>query len=123
MADEERLQIIRQGVVAWNKWRKKHAESFRPELGRAFLDVTDLREANLREANLREANLREAKLGGADLSGAKLSAATLSEADLSGANLRGAQLILTDLRNATLLGSIPLERMRSPSQDKSLSWN
>jgi uncharacterized protein YjbI with pentapeptide repeats len=113
MADEERLQIIRQGVVAWNKWRKKHAESFRPELGRAFLDVTDLREANLREA----------KLGGADLSGAKLSAATLSEADLSGANLRGAQLILTDLRNATLLGSIPLERMRSPSQDKSLSWN
>ena len=59
MAKKEHLDILKQGVNEWNKWRDKNSE-IRPDLSGADLDGADLREANLGEANLRVANLRVA---------------------------------------------------------------
>ena len=56
MANEEHLNILKQGVKVWNKWREENDE-IRP----------DLDEANLVGANLSKANLFNASLSGADL--------------------------------------------------------
>jgi TIR domain/Pentapeptide repeats (8 copies) len=78
MANPEHLQILQQGVEAWNQWRDQYRD-IRPYLGRA-----DLSGANLREANLYRANLFGATLYEADLSRANLTGANLSEVGLLG---------------------------------------
>jgi uncharacterized protein YjbI with pentapeptide repeats len=94
MASKEHLQIIEQGVAAWNEWRNKNPELV-PDLGEANLGRMYLCGAYLSGANLREAYLPEAKLWEANLSGA----------DLSGAELHAAQFVRTDFRGADLSGS------------------
>ena len=86
MANPEHLAKLKEGVAAWNRWRKEN-----PEL------IPDLQEANLTETNLSGADLSEASLRGTDFGGAKL-----LNASLSGADLRGARLTRADLRGATL---------------------
>ena len=73
MANQEHLDILRQGVDAWNAWRAEE-----PSV------VPDLTEAELSGADLSGADL-----SGADLSWANLSGADLCRADLSGAVLSG----------------------------------
>src|SRR2546429_315541 len=48
MANQEHLDIFKQGVDAWNEWRKKHSDIV-PDLIRVDLSGTDLSEANLTE--------------------------------------------------------------------------
>jgi uncharacterized protein YjbI with pentapeptide repeats len=101
MANEEQLAILKQGIPAWNKWRKNFPHT--PiDLIRA-----DLRNANLANARLNEANLNYAKLKGANLSKANLKRADLTMANLADAcctetNFRGANLRKSDLRRADL---------------------
>ena len=76
MANPEHLEILKQGVEAWNKWRADN-----PDV------IPDLSEAKLPGANLFDVNL-----SGAELSSANLTGADLSEADLGGANLMGTDL-------------------------------
>ena len=66
VASEEHLQIIRQGVAAWNDWRKKNPELM-PDLSDA--DLRDLDFAGLRGANLSWANLSWANLNNCSVSG------------------------------------------------------
>ena len=54
MANQEHLDLIKQGIVVWNSWRKQY-----PEV-RAYLIGANLREADLREADLNGAKLQEA---------------------------------------------------------------
>jgi len=82
MANREHLKILKQGVDAWNKWRKENL-GINPDLT--------------------EAKLYEAKLYEADLSEADLSGANLFEAKLTRANLYKAKLIRADLENAKAL--------------------
>lgn len=119
MANPEHLNIIKQGVNAWNQWRAKNPrikpDLSRAELQRAGLTGVDFREAdltladlssavltkgnfhkaNLRRANLRRATLLEADLGEADLTGADLSRANISRASFYGSNLNVAALVET----------------------------
>jgi uncharacterized protein YjbI with pentapeptide repeats len=103
MANPEHLQILRQGVEAWNEWRCQHSDiipdlcniNFRgANLAGVMLDTVDLRGAILDEANLRGANFSGANLGSTYLVGADLSMADLVWANLSKANLSRTDLFL-----------------------------
>ena len=89
MANPEHLEVLKQGVDAWNRWYMKNPE-VQPDLSRADLSGADLGGVNLSRANLSRANLCEAKLRWANLSGANFSEAKLRWANLSRANLQGA---------------------------------
>jgi hypothetical protein len=126
MANKEHLEIIKQGVKTWNRWRIANPR-IKPNLTGVNLRGADLilvdfsdtnlsgaklfttnlfradfREANLSWVNLRDANLKEAGLSEANLYRARLDDANLTKANLSDANLDGAYLIRTNLVNADL---------------------
>src|SRR5258708_4463926 len=86
MANQEHLDLLKQGSSAWNAWRVQHKE-VRPDL--SF-------------ANPNGADLSGADLSGAILYEADLSQADLSQADLSRANLSRTLLVGTNLANTTL---------------------
>jgi len=106
MANQEQLDILKQGVEAWNKWRAKDM-NVRIDLREANLNGSDLSEATLTgailtSADLTMANLLSANLNGANLNGANFYGANLHSADLTCANLRSAKLHDVNLSNATL---------------------
>jgi hypothetical protein len=105
MANPEHVEILKQGVEVWNRWREGNPEVV-PELKGINLSQTPLMGINLSTAILHdakfcEANLREAKLIETDLSRSNLEGAVLNGADFSGA-------ILTDciLRKTRLVSTL-----------------
>ncbi|HVB75253.1 MAG TPA: pentapeptide repeat-containing protein [Ktedonobacteraceae bacterium] len=124
MANQEHLDILKQGVKRWNQWRAeyndiipdlkgagitevnlKEADLHDADLAGVVLNGTYLFDADLRNANLSEAYLIQADLRRANLTGAYLFEARLSEANLWGANLTGADLNGADLHEANLTGA------------------
>ena len=115
MSDPSHIEVLGDGVAAWNAWRKMNGD-LRPDLSESNIKMLelsgiDLTDADMRGVMLAGADLSEALLHGADLSGADLmeadlSGADLSEADLSGANLMGADLSGADLTGTDLNGAI-----------------
>ena len=106
MANQEHLDILKQGVETWNNWREEHPD-IQPDLSgvdlwEATLSGADLSETILIEATLTRADLHEAGLSGADLSGTDLSGADLTRAHLTLANLSGANLTRAHLSEAIL---------------------
>ncbi|WP_458789422.1 pentapeptide repeat-containing protein [Adonisia turfae] len=126
MANPKYVELLKQGVAVWNRWRAKNPEVqivlfdsnwleinpnivglldtdlYRVDLSDADLYGVDLHGADLSRVDLSDANLRGANLRGANLLETNLSDANLSEVDLSWADLRGADLRWTDLVNANL---------------------
>ncbi len=83
MANLEQLNIIKQGVENWNKWREQNT-NIKPDLSES-----DFRQANLQKANLSHANLDKAKLQFSNLREANLKGATglsSSQIDLAKTN-------------------------------------
>ncbi|MDO9714220.1 pentapeptide repeat-containing protein [Paracraurococcus lichenis] len=136
MANADHLDLLRQGVEAWNAWREKEP-SVRPDLSGTDLSFknfrkanfggvdfrganlvwvdfseVDLREANLIEAHLRRADLREADLSRSDLRRANLSVADLRKAKLGSADLKLANLVDARLDRADLTGAKLWETQR-----------
>lgn len=124
MAQKEHLQLLRQGVEAWNVWRKG-SPKVNPNIGHVYdLSDADLKGVTLTGADLTctsflASHLRGAKLDGAnfhgsDLSGTQLDNATLTntfmigahfaEASLRNADLSGANLMMTDFSHTDLTG-------------------
>src|SRR6266571_2045974 len=102
MADQQHLELLRQGGVdSWNTWRRLHPATL-PDLYGADLSGADLGKYNLSTADLREANLHHANLSASDLIEANLNGANLASADLSGARLTGTNLMAANLRGANL---------------------
>lgn len=121
MANKRHLGTLKQGVEAWNKWRKENP-AIKPNLRGAYLvgaqlAGVDLRrtdlvgvdlsgayliEADLELADFFRANLSNAYLWGADLTLADLTMANLRGADLSGAYLNGTHLPSAQLNGANL---------------------
>lgn len=104
MATKKQLEMIRNGVEGWNKWRKENSEVItdlsEADLKRTVLSGTNLIGTNLYGANLFQANLFEANLSRANLSDTNLSRANLSNTNLFIADLSGAKLIGADLSGA-----------------------
>lgn len=100
------LDLIEQGVDAWNRWRSEHPNDC-PELEAVYLFEQSLPGINLRNANLMRACLIGADLSGADLTGANLSgvyanAANFQGACLASANVQDGSLMEADFRQADL---------------------
>jgi len=104
MANDEHLNILRQGVQVWNRWREDHPE-ITPDLEKAKIDIPDLRGINLHKTHMRWAWFNSADFTGADLRDtdfgyAHVAGSTMDSADLRGAYLREAALMDTKFRNA-----------------------
>ncbi len=133
MADGFHEKKFREGVVAWNAWRKNCAyviprledvdlslleRQLSPE-NEAPIDLIGacLDRANLRHATFIAANFQFATLVLADLSDARLEAADFSSADLTGAVLDGADLAGAKLAG-TILAGARLGRVRNLTQEQ-----
>lgn len=101
MANPEHLKILKQGVEAWNKWRKD-TKLDHPDLSGADLHDADFPGIALSGANLHSADLSGTDLSGADLRDAKLGRVWLFMARLCGANLGGANLARANFNGADL---------------------
>ena len=104
MANQEHLEILKQGTDVWNEWRMKHP-GVRPNLSNADLSYADLSSADLSSADLSSANLRGADLGSTILIDATLRDTTLRDASLIDATLEGANLSGANFIDATLKGA------------------
>ncbi len=101
MANQNHLQLIKQGVEVWNKWRTNHPEE-KPDLRAADLSHLKLRGINLSDGLLSKADLTETDLNGAALKDTQLLNTNLTKANLRGANLHGARLSGANLNGANL---------------------
>ena len=101
MANQEHLDMLRQGVEVWNQWREEHPEIL-PDMSRADLHEVDLSGVNFTWTYLHGANLVRSNLVGAQFVEAHLHDADLYVACLVDANLTGAYLSRTNLNRADL---------------------
>jgi uncharacterized protein YjbI with pentapeptide repeats len=130
MANKEQLEILKQGVRAWNEWRVRnnpvidltgaslpgidlssvdiftHLELFHANLTDADLEGADFGGASLVNGDLKSANLRGASLAGADLWGANLDYADLTDTVLYDTDFTEASMTETDFRNSVMDGTI-----------------
>lgn len=109
MANEQYIEVLKQGAVVWNEWRHKQETSRRIKSS-DFAKSLDFTGANLTEIVVRGANLRGADFTGGDLRGTdfrgcNLNRAKFCMADLRKANLRFSVLIDADLSDANLSGA------------------
>ena len=113
MSNPEHLAKLKEGVEAWNQWRKQKPQ-IQPDLcgadlSRADLYGADFSRANLSKADIHWANLRDTSFDGANLAEANLTAvnlhgASLAGVDLTGADLTGAAVVRANLEEANLTG-------------------
>jgi len=103
MADSKHLEIVEQGIDAWNDWRCKNPD-VTPDLSGATLFKLDFFPRRRPPADLPKVNFRKALLMQANLHGADLTGADLEEANLGEANLNSAKLNRTNLSNTYLCG-------------------
>ena len=96
MANQDHLDILKQGVEVWNQWRKEHLD-IRPDLSLAELSGVNLKGVHLFRTNLIEANFSRA-----DLIDAALDECNLSKSNFQGANLNRASFSMTDLFEVNL---------------------
>jgi uncharacterized protein YjbI with pentapeptide repeats len=66
MANPKHLDILKEGVGAWNRWRERNPD-IRPDLSSTSLSRQDLRGVDFRHCSLAEAHLNNADLGSVDL--------------------------------------------------------
>jgi uncharacterized protein YjbI with pentapeptide repeats len=120
MANQEHLDILKQGARTWNRWRQTFPgiviDLSYANLRKAFFNypyededtleqTMDLSNANLREINLSGCRLIFCNFRGADLSNANLSDTDLTSTSFRGANLSGANLTNANIANGDEYGT------------------
>lgn len=101
MANQQHIDLIKQGVEVWNEWREKHYDLV-PDLVHTDLSWRNLSRANFCQTNLDWTNLSHAQLENADLRYAGLIRTNFQEANLSGTDLSKAVLQGAFLQEASL---------------------
>src|SRR5215217_6126473 len=89
MADQSHLDILKQGVEAWNSWRERNP-SIVPDLTGAYLSRADLSGAYLSRANLTDADLTHSALVKTNLTGATLTGCSIYGISAWSLHLEGA---------------------------------
>ena len=88
MADATHIDILYEGVEAWNEWRRKNPGE-KPNLVGEDLSEMDLTGVNLGEADLTDAELFQADLTEANLKMAMLTRAVLTRKFTVAATIKG----------------------------------
>jgi hypothetical protein len=96
--------ILKQGVDAWNQWRRDNPAVL-PNLRGASFSYQNLVGVNLNSANLDHASFMDSILDGANLGHTNLFAAHFMRASLVGANIQDANLSFSQLQGANLQAS------------------
>jgi hypothetical protein len=91
MANQEHLDLLKQGSSAWNAWRVQHQE-VRPDLRKANLSLANLSGAHLIRADLIRAHLFGANLSRTNLVGTNLANTTLKDCSIYGISAWDVQL-------------------------------
>lgn len=109
MADSEHVSKVKEGAVAWNRWREEEPDVI-PDLGWANLNGINLDGAVFAKAALKLAFCKGCSLVGADFSEANMRGVNLEGCDLRGAvfreaNLEGAHMLGADLTGADFAGA------------------
>ena len=137
MGDPKHVDVLNQGVPAWNRWRRENplvipnlsgAELKNAKLGgidfsRAYFGYgtpgtqgvyfeAGIHEANLTGADLSYANLIGVDLRGADLRGSDLFRTVFGKCDLSGVDFAGSHMSGTIFAEVKLSGSKGLDEVR-----------
>jgi uncharacterized protein YjbI with pentapeptide repeats len=108
MADPRQVNLLNEGVDAWNRGFTKMVGSQGPDLRDAQLSGRDLTGVSLSDADLQNSDLSQATLNQgailrkANLRGANLFAASFRGADLTSVNFSEAHFERTTLRDANL---------------------
>lgn len=82
MTNEEHLNILKEGIKGWNKWRTDNPRCV-PELTNSDFRARDLRGIDFKSANLQGVNFWGSDLRNADFRGANLSKADLGNTRLN----------------------------------------
>lgn len=96
MANPKYLNILKQGVEIWNRWREERPDE------EIDLSGTELRKAKLNGVNFCQVNLNGANLREAELFNARFAWASLQDADLYRAFLKKVNCYHADFRRANL---------------------
>ncbi len=101
MANQDHLDKLRQGSIAWNQWLAQNPDKdIRPDLSYADLSGEDLNHFNLTHTDLRKANLTDTNLSNTFLHCTNFSSATLTRTNFSSAAFRCTILDNVDLQTA-----------------------
>lgn len=101
MANPEHVEILKQGVEVWNRWREKH-HSVDPDLRNAVLKSADLHGADFSGADLSGANLSNSNLRTSRFLGTKCITTNFSGADLRSAKFMHAKCSKSNFKKADL---------------------
>ena len=101
MANPEHVKILKEGVVAWNKWREGNPNT-EPDLLDADIAGIDLPGVNLRRAQLSRAQMMFSDFSGADFRNAHLVETDLFDSVLDGVDFSGAFAVHVNLSDAKL---------------------
>jgi hypothetical protein len=104
MANQEHLDILKQGVEVWNQWRKEHRD-VHPDLSGVDLDGAHFNDARFSFSQFNgdrfsDAQLHRAYFVNSDLSYANCSRSLLTEAHLDRAKLKKTNLSEAKLQHA-----------------------
>ena len=105
MANQEQLDILRQGVDVWNKWRNENSE-VTIDLSEAHLEFNDLNGVDFRKANLRSSHFNHSEIIGAAFNNSNLDGTDFSSAKLIGTNFLRASFKSAELRYADFSDAI-----------------
>lgn len=107
MADSDHIDILLQGLDAWNNWRMQNPQ-IKPDISKIdssnFFTLWALKSIRMtsRRLNFSEVNMSEVRFAAVDGLIFDFTHANLSKADLTQANLRWADLINADLTRAQI---------------------
>lgn len=88
MANPEHLEILKQGVEVWNKWRRDNPKEY-PDLSKSDFKNVKLWFVDFSRANLSHSDFTNASLLGSIFSSAYLESTLFIDADLRNTNFGG----------------------------------